>query len=268
MLAPTATDPATLARLSAPPGVDARQRLGIYHHAYRARLSEVLADSFAKTLLYLGSDTFDEVATAFAVHHPPRQRSLGRYGAGLPAYLAQRWPDNPELHELAQLDWDLRACFDGPDVPALDAAAAAADPAKRWLALEHPLHPSMQLRVVRTNVVSLWNAMDADEDVPLAAALPAPRSLAVWRKGLQPHFSTVAEDQAAFVAAMAAGASVLQACEQLQQLPALANPQVLSTWLADWWAEGWLRAPAAAGAAGGGVADAQAGVAQGVALTS
>ncbi len=30
-------------------GVDSAQRLGIYHHAYRARLVEVLADSFAKT---------------------------------------------------------------------------------------------------------------------------------------------------------------------------------------------------------------------------
>lgn len=241
MLSPAPTDPATLARLRTAPGIDASQRLGIYHHAYRARLSEVLADSFAKTLLYLGSDTFDEVATAYAVQHPPRRRSLGRFGAGLPAFLAARWPDNPELHELAQLDWDLRACFDGVDVPALSAAAAAADPQSGWLSLESPLHPSLQLRPVQTNVVALWNAIDADEEVPEAAALPALRTLAVWRKDLQPHFSTVDPDQAPFVAAMNAGASVLQACEQLQQLPALADPQILSAWLAEWWAEGWLR---------------------------
>lgn len=241
MLSPAPTDPATLARLRTAPGIDASQRLGIYHHAYRARLSEVLADSFAKTLLYLGSDTFDEVATAFAVQHPPRHRSLGRFGAGLPAFLAERWPDNPELHELAQLDWDLRACFDGADVPALSATAAAADPQSGWLHLESPLHPSLQLRPVQTNVVALWKAIDADEEVPEAAALPAPRTLAVWRKDLQPHFSTVDPDQAPFVAAMAHGASILQACEQLQQLPALADPQALSAWLAHWWAEGWLR---------------------------
>jgi hypothetical protein len=130
-----------LARLRTAPGIDASQRLGIYHHAYRARLSEVLADSFAKTLLYLGSDTFDEVATAYAVQHPPRRRSLGRFGAGLPAFLAARWPDNPELHELAQLDWDLRACFDGVDVPALSAAAAAADPQSGWLSPRKPSAP-------------------------------------------------------------------------------------------------------------------------------
>jgi uncharacterized protein (UPF0276 family) len=241
MLSPAPTDPATLARLRTAPGIDASQRLGIYHHAYRARLSEVLADSFAKTLLYLGSDTFDEVATAYAVQHPPRHRSLGRFGAGLPAFLAERWPDNPELHELAQLDWDLRACFDGADVPALSATAAAADPQSGWLHLESPLHPSLQLRPVQTNVVALWKAIDADEEVPEAAALPAPRTLAVWRKDLQPHFSTVDPDQAPFVAAMAAGASILQTCEQLKQLPALADPQALSAWLAHWWAEGWLR---------------------------
>ena len=49
--------------------------------------------------------------------------------------------------------------------------------------------------------------------------IPAPSAatfaLAVWRKDLQPHFNTVDPDQAPFVAAMAHGASVLQAGEPL-----------------------------------------------------
>jgi hypothetical protein len=73
-------------------------------------------------------------------------------------------------------------------------------------------------------VVALWNAIDADEEVPEAAALPALRTLAVWRKDLQPHFSTVDPDQAPFVAAMNAGASVLQACEQLQATARFSRP--------------------------------------------
>jgi hypothetical protein len=117
-----------LALIKSSPGFDSAQRLGIYHHAYRARLSEVLADTFAKTNLFMGSDVFGEHAAAFAVSHPPLTRSLSRYGAEFPAHLASLYPGNPELHELAQLDWDLRTCFDGPDVPALDADSAQADP--------------------------------------------------------------------------------------------------------------------------------------------
>ena len=65
------------------------QRLGTYHHTYRARLSEVPADSFAKTVLYMGTRTFDEQAQASAVQMLPRTRSLGRYGDVFPDYLAQ-----------------------------------------------------------------------------------------------------------------------------------------------------------------------------------
>lgn len=230
------------------PGVDVLQRLGIYHHAYRARLAEVLAESFEKTCLYMGSEAFDQDAVTFAVRHPPLIRNLGRYGADLPGYFGGRYPDNPELRELAQLDWDLRECFDGPDVAALDAQAAAADTAQGWLTNSHPLHPSLRLRPISTNVVQLWKAMAEDAEVPAAAALDAPRTLVVWRKGLLPHFLTLEPAQALFIACLAGGHSIAQACEELQGLPELGEPQTLGLWLREWWDEGLLRAGNPAGA--------------------
>jgi uncharacterized protein (UPF0276 family) len=229
-------------RVRTAPGVDARQRLGIYHHAYRARLAEVLAESFEKTRLFMGSETFAQEASMFAVEQPPRVRNLGRYGAGLPAFFGQRYPGNPELRELAQLDWDLRECFDGPDVAALDAQAAAADPRQAWLLREQVLHPSVRLRPVTTNVLQLWNAINGDEEVPAAAALDEPGALLVWRKGHLPHFQSVEPAQAQFLEALAQGRSITQACEDLQGLPELAQPQTLGQWLGEWWEQGWLRA--------------------------
>ena len=35
-----------------------------------------------------------------------------------------------------------------------------------------------------------WRAIDADDEVPEVLRLPRPQALAVWRKGLQPHFKT------------------------------------------------------------------------------
>lgn len=225
-------------------GVDSMQRLGIYHNAYRVRLADVLADSFAKTCLYMGSDSFAEHATAFAVAHPPLARSLSRYGADLPAYLAGLYPDNPELHELAQLDWDLRTRFDGADVAALDAqtAQAATDgPAPAWLAWQAPLHPSLVLRSIRTNVVQLWRAIDADTDVPPVQQWAEPRFLAVWRKGLQPHFQSVDADEAAFLQCLLAGQSVGEAAGALAGTPVLPDPQRLGGWLQAWLNDGVLR---------------------------
>lgn len=237
---------AAAARLRESSGVDPHQRLGIYHQAYRSRLAEVLAESFEKTSLYMGSEVFMQDAIDFAVSHPPRVRNLGRYGDALPAYFARRYPENPELHELAQLDWDLRESFDGPDVAALDAEGAAADAQRRWLLRGSPLHPSLRLRAVTTNVVKLWNAMAADEEVPPAALLEQPGTLAVWRKGLQPHFKTLEPAQARFLACLDRGRSIALACEELQGLPEIAEPAALGQWLREWWDEGLLRGDEAA----------------------
>jgi len=226
------------------PGVDSAQRLGIYHHAYRARLADVLADSFAKTCLYMGSDTFEIDATSFAVHHPPLTRSLSRYGADFPNYLAALYPENAELQELAQLDWDLRTRFDGADVAALDQQIAQAQSHGQllpWLSWRDPLHPSVTLRSIQTNVMQIWRAIDADAEVPPVRQLPKAKFLAVWRKGLQPHFRSLEVDEATFMQSLLAGNSVDEAANAYAGTDVLPDPQRLSGWLQDWLADGMLR---------------------------
>ena len=217
------------------------RRLPIYHHAYRARLAEVLTDTYGKTCLYMGSDTFDAHARAYAVDQPPHTRSLNRYGEGLVDALRQQYPDNPELHELAQLDWDLRTRFDGADVPVLDLDSAQAS--GDWTTRTDMLHPSALLRTVTTNVVSLWNAIHTDDEVPEAVLLPAPAALLVWRKGFQPHFRTLDATEAALVRHLHIGLSVHDACTALlEQGLWEGDAAALSQWLAQLLGEGLVRA--------------------------
>lgn len=225
-------------------------RLPIYHHAYRARLAEVLADTYAKTFLYMGSDSFDVHARAFAVARPPHTRSLNRYGEGLMEALRTQYPDNPELHELAQLDWDLRTRFDSADVPTLETAAAQAS--DTWTTRPGVLHPSALLRTITTNVVGVWNAIHTDDDVPEAVALSAPATLLVWRKGHQPHFRTLDTAESAWVQAMHAGASVHDACATLLGSGLWqGDPAVLGGWLAQLLDDGLVQADGAVEAARG-----------------
>ncbi|EYC52677.1 hypothetical protein AZ34_17460 [Hylemonella gracilis str. Niagara R] len=238
-----ATDSAPVSDwIRTPPGVDAGQRLGIYHNAYRARLAEVLAESFARTVLYMGSDRFEQDARAFAVSHPPMVRNLAHYGADFAAFLAALYPGNPELQELAQLDWDLRTTFDEADAPALDTQTAGAQEAALWLNRAQPLHPSLKLRSIRTNVAQIWHAIDRDLEVPAVAHREEPGTLLVWRKGLLPHFQTLEPDQAAFMLSLAQGRSIEATCADLAGTAVLPDPQRLAGWLQVWLEEGWLRA--------------------------
>ena len=221
----------------------AHARLDIYHRAYRLRLCEVLRDSFAKTSAYMG-ELFDTHATDFAVAQPPALRNLGRYGDTLPAFLQQTYPDNPELAELAQLDWDLRSRFDGADAPAsvLDALQADADGNIPCLTMVAPLHPSVVLRSSQSNAIKLWRAMDDDTEVPEVQLDPSGAGLVVWRWDLQPHFMRLDVAQYRFMQALSEGSSVQDAAQTFADTEVLPTPEVLGAWLQSWLNQGLLRA--------------------------
>ncbi len=218
----------------------AAQRLGIYHHAYRARLTEALADTFARTALYAGDDSFAVWARRYAELHPPSTRSLNRYGDTFAAFLQQRFAHNPELFELARLDWDLRSRFDMADTPTLDSTRAAELPAECWLQAPDVLHPTVVLRTIHTNVVALWQALDANTDVPPAENLPEPLGLVVWRRDQQPHFQTVPMAQWDFLSRLANGHSLMHASDTIAAQHPLA-PEMLAQWLHSAFAQGWLQ---------------------------
>ena len=222
-------------------GEDAQHRAGVYRHAYRARLAEALSESFERVAYYMGSDDFDPLAKAFAVTHPPTVRSLGDYGADFPVFLAQTFPQDPIVSELAQLDWDLRKRFDAVDAPAL----TREDPQAMAAALETPgvLHPTLVLRRITTNVVKIWQALADDVEVPEAQALAEPAVLAVWRQGLTPMFRTLSPGEAEVVQAMMLGEPLADVADRLGGSEALPEPSVLATWLSRWLDDGLLRAP-------------------------
>ena len=220
----------------------AHARLDIYHRAYRLRLCEVLRDSFAKTSAYMG-ELFEQHASEFAVAQPPAQRNLGRYGAALPAFLHQAYPDNPELWELAQLDWDLRSRFDGANAAALGLEALQPDaqgnvPCLSWAA---PLHPSVVLRGSQSNAVKLWRAIDDDTEVPEVHLDNSGAGLVVWRWDLQPHFMRLDPAQYRFMQSLAQGSSIQNAAERFAGTEVLPTPEVLGAWLQSWLSQGFLR---------------------------
>ncbi|MDR7152689.1 uncharacterized protein (UPF0276 family) [Hydrogenophaga palleronii] len=245
ILGPTPSDPLAHALIRPSDAVQAGPRLEIYHHAYRARLVEALADTFSRTAHYVGTDAFAQWARDFATTHPPTCTSLNRYGDVFADFLRARFPHNAELHELAQLDWDLRSRFDMQDVPALYAADAAALSAEHWLNMSEPLHPTVLLRTVQTNVLAIWKALQADEAVPAAHPLEQAAGLVVWRSDHQPSFQSIDKEQMAFMSALSEDSSLARATEQIQaQLPQL-TAQRLSGWIQDALGQGWLRSPAA-----------------------
>jgi hypothetical protein len=213
-------------------------RLHIYHNAYRVRLLENLRDAFEKTWTYLGDDRFEASALAFIEEHPPRHRNLRWHGADFPQWLADRFPEDADIAELATIDWQLRHAFDGPNATPLAPTVLAGLSAEQWETVGFQLAPTLFLAPLRYNTVSIWHALDQEQTPPIAEALPDPAWLLIWRKGWQPHFRTLDAVEHAALSQLRGGASFAQLCDSLsrqcsaQQAAAVAATH-LRTWLGD-----------------------------------
>lgn len=219
------------------------QGLGIYQHAYRARLREALADNHPALAQALGDEGFAALATAYLAAHPPTEPSIRWFGHRLAAFM-DGWAElpHPALADLARLDWALRHAFDAAAQPLLGPPELAALRPEDWAELRLRLQPSVQLLDLHWAVGPAWHALNEARAAGQEAELPEPRALAhsllVWRSGLQPHWRSLAADEAAALQALFEEPSL---GEWLATQGEAALPQAVA-WLQAWAAAGLLAA--------------------------
>jgi len=218
--------------------IDVAHRLHIYHNAYRVRLQENLQDAFEKTWAYLGDETFAASALAFLEENPPQHRNLRWHGANFPHWLANRFPEDADIAELATIDWQLRHAFDGPNATPLAATELAGLSTEQWETVGFQFAPTLFLAPLRYNTVSIWHALDQEQIPPPAEILPEPTWLLIWRKGWQPHFRTIHAIEHTALSRLHAGVTFAQVCAAMSeqysdQQTTQAAAESLRTWLED-----------------------------------
>ncbi|MBV2150093.1 putative DNA-binding domain-containing protein [Sphingobium sp. AS12] len=217
--------------------------LDVYRNAYGAQLAACLKDSYERLWAWLGDAAFDAAARHHIAAHPPESWTLNDYGLGFGDTLADIYPDDPEVAEIAALDWALRRAFDGPDAEAFDAARLSE---VDWDNAGIQFVPTLSLLPVQTNCGAIWNAIVAEEDVPPAELLPAPGWVRVWRIGLQPHFATIEAGERCAIEIVISGASFASLCDQLARESDMADTVeaaglYLRSWLEDQMIAGFPR---------------------------
>jgi len=188
------------------------QRLQIYHGAFRSRLLEAMQGSSERTWAYLGDTGFAATATAFIEGNPPRDRNLRWYGDLLPTWVADAYPGDADIGELAMIDWRLRGAFDGADVQPVAADALSGLTAADWTSVGCRFVPTLDIAPLRFNTVGIWHALDRGETPPAASPLAEPAWLLIWRREWHPHFRTPGADEVAALSRLQAGEPVAAVC--------------------------------------------------------
>lgn len=217
-------------------------RLGVYHHAYRARLIEALRNNLPVLHSVLGDDDFAVLALAYLADEPSRHPSIRWFGHALAGWLA-RHPDSlphPALADLATMEWALCISFDAADATPLNFDELAALPPAQWPDASFAAHPSVSVLELHWAVEPIWQALTQDEDAATDEPQALEHRLLIWRQGLETRWRSLDGDEATLLPACLAGASFTALCEQAAATQGDAAPAWVASALRRWVDDGLL----------------------------
>lgn len=225
----------------------ASQRAGIavYRNAYRARLIECLRATYPKCLAWAGEGAFDAAASHHVILNPPQSWTLDAVGQGFDNTLGDLFRDNPELAELAWLEWTMGTVFTASDRPQLDAAGFATATAnyteKDWSALTFIMAPELRLRSVAFDPAQMWEVTTDQPFTIVPTHLASPRQVAVWRSGVEAKFRLLDEGEEKALELAAGGSSLEEICTVVSEsVGAEIAAQRCGCWLSRWIDNGFL----------------------------
>lgn len=226
-----------------PPGWDASRAAGmaVYRNGYRARLLDVLADSYARTARLVGAAAFEQAAAHHLIVHPPSVWTIDRAGEGFADTCAELFAHDPDVAELSWLEWAMQRAFtaadDRPLTHAGFAAATAAFDAADWEQLVLVPIAGTALRPVIHDLPRLWRSLADDADQSVVERLDSRGWLLVWREGEEAVFALLPDYEGEALSAALQGATFGAICTRLTERlgpeeAAAAAGAILNHWLA------------------------------------
>jgi hypothetical protein len=226
------------AHIADTPPLTKEARLGIYRHAYVARLIEALQNYYPVLHQILGDEDFEALGTAFVRAYPSVHRSIRWYGREVASFLRVEPPfaEQPIFAEIASFEWRLAESFDSADAAVLDRAALASVAPGEWADLTFRFHPSVRRLSFEWNTVAVWKALSADEAPPAPERSDDAVEWLIWRHNLENYFRSVDCIEVTALDAALEGRNFAKVCDALSQYlsdeeVALRAASLVATWL-------------------------------------
>lgn len=186
----------------------------VYRGNYRGALMSTVGEIFERTARYVGEGPFRRASMHHLIKHPPTGWTIDEAGKGFDATCAELFGNNPEVAELAWLEWRMRDLATAPDAAVFTAQdfaeASAGFGDEEWGALTLSIQPRAAAKMVGHDLDALWRRLSEDAQGAVSASevrLAAPQSCLTWREGERPTFLMVEADHAAIFAAAQDGAN-------------------------------------------------------------
>jgi len=187
--------------------------LGVYRNNYREQLRSSLRTAFPYLTLWLGDSEFDRAAEAHIALHFPHSWTLDHYGHDFPETVEILFPQDPEIPELAWLDWAMAEALVADDEQPVDIESLDG---VDWDAARIVFVSSLRISVARSNAAEIWASLE-EKSTPSPATLSSePHALLVWRRDLLPCLRSIPIWEFQIISALRHGFSFADACEILR----------------------------------------------------
>ena len=201
-----------------PAGWGKRQSAGmnVYRGNYRSSVVEALKSTYEKTQRWVGEAAFRRAAAHHVITNPPSSWTLDDAGAGFDQTCAELFKNDPEVAELAWLEWTMLAVFTAENLTPLDAAGfgeqSAAFGEEEWGNLKITFLPGAAAREVKHELRAIWNALGDEEFERVQSRLDSAGSVLVWREGERSTFMMGSVEEARAFSAAQSGMPYGELC--------------------------------------------------------
>lgn len=207
--------------------------LAVYQNNYRAQLMGCLEQAFATLRRWIGDEAFRAASITHIDQHPPHAWTLDAYPEAFHVTLQQVFPRNPDVHELAWIEWALSDAFVAADAQALSVDSLSS---VDWDTAVLQLTPSLRCRTLTTNAEAIWSALWQEAPVPEAMMLAEAGGLLVWRRQFTSRLRQVSDLELQALWQLQADGSFAALCEFLvarlgDEAGVTQAGEYLATWL-------------------------------------
>lgn len=216
--------------------------LQVYRNNYRSALIDAMEETFLRTARLTGSEAFRRAAIHHVIAHPPSSWTIDAVGEGFPATCRELFACDPDVAEIAWLEWSMSqafvaASFEPLTIEQFGQATASYDD-EQWACLRLSFAPGLALGSAAFDLPRLWQSLAIEDARPDVIGLNKTLTVKVWREDETPVFAVMAEDEAHALRLMMNGARFGEICEMVESQESASDApgragEILRRWFDD-----------------------------------
>lgn len=208
----------------------------VYLNNHRASLIACLDGHYPQLRPWMGDEAFEGAAAHHVETAAPASWTLDAYGADFCSTLDRFYPEDPELSDLARLEWALEQAFVAADaVPINVVDLGALD----WDDAVLRLIPSAKILTIGTNADALLLALWEGSPPPEVLSHAQPVNLLIWCADFTPRFRPLNLEESELMARLMCGAGFAEICKTLARRHGGAKAiGIAGAYLANWTTSG------------------------------